>query len=138
MIINGENLILGRLCSYAAKKALLGEKIDIVNCEKIVVAGRKENIFKKYKEKADRGDPLKGPYTPKVPDRLVRRTVRGMLPYKKGRGREAFKNVMCHISIPEKFRNKKIETVENLNINKTQIIKYTNVDSICKQLKQRQ
>jgi large subunit ribosomal protein L13 len=137
MIINGENLILGRLCSYVAKKALLGEKIDVVNCEKIVVTGKKENISKRYKERADRGDPLKGPYTPKVPDRFVRRAIRGMLPYKKGRGREAFKNVMCHISVPEEFKNKKIETLEDININRAKIIKYKTIGSICKQLKQR-
>ena len=137
MIINGENLILGRLCSYVAKKALLGEKIDVVNCEKVVVTGKKENISKRYKERADRGDPLKGPYTPKVPDRFVRRAIRGMLPYKKGRGREAFKNIMCHISVPEEFKNKKIETLEDININRAKIIKYKTIGSICKQLKQR-
>ena len=39
MIINAENLILGRMTTYAAKKALQGEEVDIVNCEKAIITG---------------------------------------------------------------------------------------------------
>ncbi len=38
MIIDANNMILGRLASFAAKKALLGEKIDVINCEKAVIS----------------------------------------------------------------------------------------------------
>ena len=44
MIIDGTNLILGRLASVAAKKALLGDDIIIVNCDKVLVTGTKKNI----------------------------------------------------------------------------------------------
>ena len=48
MIIDANNLILGRLGTYAAKKALLGEKIDIVNCESCVITGNRKKIFDNY------------------------------------------------------------------------------------------
>ena len=37
MIIDAKNLVLGRMATVVAKEALLGEKIDIINCEKAVV-----------------------------------------------------------------------------------------------------
>ncbi len=135
MIINGENLILGRLATFTAKKALQGEKIDIVNCEKIVVTGDRVNTKKHYKKRVDRGTPLKGPFYPKVPDRFVRRAIRGMLPYKQERGEKAFKRIMCHISIPDKFKDQKLETLDNANILKTKNFKFTTVSNICKSLK---
>jgi len=35
MIINADNLIVGRLASFAAKKALMGEEVIIVNSENV-------------------------------------------------------------------------------------------------------
>ncbi len=132
MIIDANNLILGRLVSYTAKKALEGEKIDIVNCEEAVLTGNRDQILARYKQRRARGIPSKGPFFPRYPDRVVRRCVRGMLPYKKSRGREAFERVMCHISVPEKFKDKKIETVKEANIEKVQNLKYIKIKEICK------
>src|SRR3989344_765026 len=89
MIINAEDLILGRMATYAAKKALNGEKIDIVNCEKAIITGKRKDVLEKYKRKANRGGPFHGPFYPKMPDRFVRRVIRGMLNYKQERGKEA-------------------------------------------------
>ena len=48
MIIDANNLILGRMATFIAKQALLGEDIKIVNCEKAVITGdRKEILLKK-------------------------------------------------------------------------------------------
>ena len=96
MIIDANNLILGRLGAYVAKKALLGEKIDIVNCESCVVTGKRDKIFWDYRNKLKRGIPSKGPFTYRMPHRFVKRAIRGMLPYKKERGRIAFKNIKCY------------------------------------------
>ena len=116
MIINAENLILGRLSTIAAKKALLGESIDLVNVEKAVISGTKKNILDKYKTRRERGETLHGPYFPRTPDRLVRRTIRGMLPYKQEKGRLAFKRVKCHVGIPEDLKDKKIETLDKAKL----------------------
>ena len=50
MIINAENLVLGRMAAVVAKQALLGEDINIVNCEKAVITGDKVSNYEKYKE----------------------------------------------------------------------------------------
>lgn len=130
MIIDATNLILGRLATFAAKKALLGEKVDIVNCEKAVITGDPETTFAKFKQRRDRGIPLKGPYYPRMPDRIVRRAVRGMLPYKKSKGRDAFGRVMCYIDVPENLKDKKAETIKEAHISKVPSLKYTTVGEI--------
>jgi len=131
MILNGENLILGRLASYAAKKALLGETIDIVNCEKVAITGKKEFLFKKYKRKGDRGT-HKGPFFHREPPKILKRTIRGMLPYKRERGKKAFKKIRCYTGVPSEFSDKKLETIENANISKLKNLNYIYVRDLSK------
>ena len=130
MIIDGTDLILGRLGTVVAKKALLGEKIDIVNCEKIVVTGDKKVVLARFKQKKDMGAPLVGPYFPRLADRLVRRSIRGMLPYKRGAGKDAFTNIMCYIGVPEEFKGKKLETIKEANVSKLPNMKYVRMGDI--------
>ena len=94
-VIDATNLIVGRLATIVSKRALLGETIDIINCEKAVLTGDRDLLLRKYREKRDRGTPLKGPFLSFLPDRFVRRIIRGMLPYKQEKGSKAFKRVMC-------------------------------------------
>jgi len=120
MIINAEGHILGRLCTFVAKKALLGEDVIVVNAEKAVISGNRDVIFRKELEKLkirNLGNPKKGPFHQKRPDRFVRRSIRGMLPWKKSRGREAFKRVMVYIGIPEEEIRKR----HNIDIKKAKI-----------------
>ena len=51
MIIDASNLIAGRIATVVAKKALLGETIDIVNSEKAIVTGSKTQVFARFKQK---------------------------------------------------------------------------------------
>lgn len=134
MIINAENLILGRTATVVAKKALLGEKIDIVNCEKAVITGTKSVTLKKYLTRRHRGQPPKGPFIPRRPDMFVRRAIRGMLPYKQEKGEKAYKRVMCYLGIPDEFKDKKLETIQNANISKVPNLKYMSVEELCKQI----
>lgn len=113
IIINGENKILGRLCSFVAKQLLLGENVVIVNCEKILVKKKPKIAFEKYLNMIHRGDPYKGPFVSRRPDFLVKRTIRGMLPWKTNRGREAFKRLKCYISVPEEFKNTHFTEINN-------------------------
>lgn len=138
MIINASDMILGRLASYVAKKALLGEKVDVVNCEKAVLTGNKKSVLADYKRRNERGSrPTKGPFMPKMPDRFVRRCIRGMLPYKQEKGIKAFKRVMCYIGIPDEFKDKKIETLDNFNVSKVTSLRYIYIGEICNLLKER-
>ena len=124
MIINAEDTILGRLATYAAKQALLGEKVFIINCEKAIITGSRKDILNDFAERIARGNPFKGPYFPRRSDMIVRRTVRGMLPRRKSKGRIAYKNVICYLGMPESLKNEKIISLENANINRLRTLKY--------------
>lgn len=132
MVIDGNNLILGRAASFAAKMALEGESVVIVNCEKMIITGNPKRIFQKFKERQDRGGPYTGPFFPKMPDRIVRRVIRGMLPHKKGRGKDAYKKVKCFIGIPNEFKNKKFETVKNADAGKLSTVKFITIADLSK------
>ncbi|MEM4040017.1 MAG: 50S ribosomal protein L13, partial [Thermoplasmata archaeon] len=99
-IIDATDHVLGRLSSTIAKMLLQGEEIIVINAEKSVVTGKKEFIFKNYLEKWQRGSVRKGPHYPRMPDRIFRRTVRGMLPFKSSHGREAYRRLKVYIGVP--------------------------------------
>lgn len=111
-IYDAENQILGRLCSVIAKDLLNGNVVYVVNAEKSVISGNKEFTIKKYLERRRRGDPIKGPFYPRYPDRIFRRTVRGMLPIKKAKGRKAFKKLKVFIGIPKELEKKRNEFIK--------------------------
>ncbi|MCR4335017.1 MAG: 50S ribosomal protein L13 [archaeon] len=121
-VIDGSNLIVGRAASVIAQRLIKGERIDIINAEKMVFTGTKENLLEKYKtrrELSEKGNPHKGPKYSRMPDRIVKRAVRGMVPWKKAQGKIAFKNFRAHIGIPEEFEKAKTEKIESA-INKKQ------------------
>jgi large subunit ribosomal protein L13 len=109
-IIDGKNATLGRLASYAAKESLKGEEIIIVNCEKIIITGNKKNIKEWFEKKKGRiGSSQKGPKYSMTNEKIVKRTIRGMLPdHRKGRGKIAYKKIKCYLGLPEKFKENKI------------------------------
>src|SRR3989338_3858892 len=134
MIIDAKNLVLGRVATVAAKKALQGIRVDIVNCEKAVITGNREQILKMYKHESDRGTHSRGPFMPKMADRFVKRAIRGMLPYKKAMGRKAFDSIKCHIGIPAGMKEQKAESMENIDVSKKQGVDFATVKEICNHL----
>ncbi|MEM5836369.1 MAG: 50S ribosomal protein L13 [Candidatus Aenigmatarchaeota archaeon] len=118
IVYDAENQILGRLCSRIAKDLLNGEKVFVVNCEKAVVSGNPQYIQKRYLEKIWRGDVKHGPFFPKTPDGIFRRTVRGMLPWHKAKGRKAYKNLKVFIGLPEEFKGKELKKVKEADASK--------------------
>lgn len=109
-IIDGKNAILGRLASYVAKEALKGEEIIIVNSEQVIITGNKKNIKEDFKIKRGRvGSGQRGPKIHRSSEKIVKRTIRGMLPnYRTGRGRDAFKKIRCYVGIPKELEDKKM------------------------------
>jgi large subunit ribosomal protein L13 len=108
MIIDGKNATMGRLASYVAKQALLGKKIIIVNCNEVIISGRKEDIIEKWKVRVKKGgSSLKGPRIIRTPERILKRGIRGMLSHKQDRGKKALDNIMCYNKTPEKFKDTK-------------------------------
>ncbi|ADC68783.1 ribosomal protein L13 [Methanocaldococcus sp. FS406-22] len=120
-VIDAEGAILGRLASEVAKRVLRGEEIVIVNAEKVVITGNKDWIIKTYQEEREKknvANPRRfGPKFPRRPDDILRRTIRKMLPYKKPKGREAFKRVKVYVGNPKNLTvDEKIS--HKLNTNK--------------------
>lgn len=79
-VINAENRVLGRLASEIARKAKNGESVRVVNSEKAVISGDEDEVIADYRQKYERGSKYTGPHYPKRPDKILKRTVRGMLP----------------------------------------------------------
>ncbi len=122
----------GRLASYTSKRALLGDAVKILNCEKAIITGDKRVTFQKYHKRIrDIGQPSKGPFLSRMPDRFLRRIVRGMLDYKKQRGKTAFKKVMCYIGVPKEFADKKLE---KLPVKTSGLVKYIYLEELCRAL----
>lgn len=111
-VINAEGASLGRLSTAVAKSLLQGDEIAIINSEKAIISGKKKEIKEEYKQKRDVGTYRKGPFFHRSPEKIVKRTVRGMIPYQKSHGREAFKRLKCYIGIPEQFNEKDAEIIE--------------------------
>lgn len=133
-VYNAEGMILGRLACKAAKDALLGEEVRVVNCEKVVISGN--NVFKENKQKRQKkGYPLKSAKLHRVPDRHVRRTIRGMLPWRTTRGREAFKRVMCYNALPTELADKELIAPEDSKASKLPILKSKTVGELCSHLR---
>ncbi len=132
MIIDAKDSILGRLGSYAAKQVLLGKKVDIINCEESVITGRRHAILDEYIRRMHRKAPTHAPFFYRRPDMFVKRTIRGMLPFKRSRGREAIKNIKCHIGVPDNLKNEKALIIESASIKKLQSADFLKVKEICK------
>jgi len=109
IVIDGKNVILGRMAAYVAREALKGEEIAIVNCEQIVITGNKQFIKAGLEAKRGRvGSTEKGPKVSRTSEKIVKRTIRGMLPnYRTGRGRDALKRIKCYVGVPKEFENSK-------------------------------
>jgi large subunit ribosomal protein L13 len=110
-IIDAKGLILGRMASIIAKRLLQGESIIILNAEKAAISGKRLQIVKEAKTFLEVGHPRKGPYHPRMPDRIVRRTIRGMLPRKKPKGKEAYKRLKVYLGAPKEFNGEETQTI---------------------------
>lgn len=143
ILINADGHILGRFSAFVAKKALLGEDVIVVNAEKAIISGNKDMVIRKELEKLEirnKGNYTKGPFHQKRPDKFVRKSIRGMLPWNKDRGREAFRKVMVYIGVPEQeiqknhninLKKTKIENLENL---KKDVKRYVTVEEVCRSI----
>jgi len=134
-VIDASGHILGRLSSKIAKRLLNGERIVVVNVEKVIITGEKYMVFERYKEKYDRGSKEKGPYFPRHPERIFKRTVRGMLPWKSSRGREAYRRLRVFVGVPEELKNMNFEVIEEAILEKvSKTDKYVSLAEVSRHL----
>ncbi len=111
-VINAENCIAGRVASSVAKRLMKGETIHVVNAEKAVISGRPKASFAFFEEKVKRGDPYHGPFYPRRPEMMLKRMIRGMVPRKKAKGRDALSRLKVYISVPAQFKDREMEVLE--------------------------
>lgn len=108
MIIDGTNMIAGRLCSHVAKLLLEGNRVTIVNSENIMISGSRESIIGEYREfleVASINNPKFGPFHPRRPDTIITKMVRGMLPKTKSSGQAAFKRLRVYLGVPNELKS---------------------------------
>jgi large subunit ribosomal protein L13 len=118
VVVNAEGLILGRMCSKIAKRLLNGEVIIIVNAEKIVLSGKKKSKVAEAKQFLEVGAPERGPFHSRRPDRIVCKTVRGMVPWRQPKGKNAYKRLKVFMGVPKELKDMKMETVDQAQATK--------------------
>lgn len=129
--IDATHCIAGRLASYAAKQALLGHTVNIFNSEKAVMSGNPVAVRLKYFHRIfETGQPNKGPFISRMPDRFLRRMIRGMVEHKQGRGGEAYERIMCYMGVPAGFKDKKLVVVAK-KCDELPSLKYQTIGQLC-------
>jgi len=130
-VINAEGLLLGRMASMVAKRLLNGEDIAIINAEKTIISGRQKEIMEKYDQKRKRGSTEFGPYYPRRPDHILKRTIRGMLPYRTSRGEDALRRVKVYVGVPGELYGTDAEILADAHMdNKLNNPRYTTLGAV--------
>ena len=118
-VIDAKGLILGRMASVVAKRLLEGERIEIVNAEGAVVSGKRLKVINDRKEFLNVGGRnMRGPIHYRRPNAMVRRTIRGMLPHRKARGRDAFRRLRVHIGVPRELEAVQLESLPDAHLDR--------------------
>jgi large subunit ribosomal protein L13 len=114
-VYDAKDKVLGRLASKVAKQLLSARKsgapnkVIIVNAEEAIVSGPRRAILADYDFKYKLNHPRKGPFFPRMPDQILKRTVRGMLPYQKNSsGRNALRDLRVMIGFPTNLSGDKL------------------------------
>ena len=130
VVIDARDCIMGRVASEVSQRALDGERVAVVNAERAVITGNEEDTMARYRKRVEVGSD-RGPYYPKRPDRIFKRAIRGMLPYKSQRGREAFENVRVYVGDPF---DEEGEILDGTSLDRLSNIKFTSLGEISEQL----
>jgi large subunit ribosomal protein L13 len=109
-LVNAEGLIVGRMCSKVAKRLLNGEEVIILNAEKAVFSGKKKSKVLEAHIFLEVGAPRRGPFHYRRPDRFLRKAVRGMVPFKQPKGKNAYKRLKVFMGVPLELKDKEMIT----------------------------
>ncbi len=122
IVVDGTNLIAGRVCSNVAKLLRKGNRVSIVNCEKIMMSGKKPSIVKEYQEFLKINSiihPKNGPVHPRRPDTIIKRMVRGMLPRETPSGKTDLARLRTYIGVPKEVKGFEKIQFENSKITRS-------------------
>ena len=107
IVVDGTNLIAGRVASNVAKLLRKGNRVSIINCDKIMISGKKSSIIGEYEDFLRIHSiihPQHGPFHPRRPDTIISRMIRGMLPRKKPSGIKALKRLRAYVGAPKELK----------------------------------
>ncbi|MCL5785342.1 MAG: 50S ribosomal protein L13 [Candidatus Thermoplasmatota archaeon] len=112
--LDGNGCIYGKISAYVARKLLNGNNVVIVNANRVVITGSRDFILDKFLSRRDIGSVRKGPYYPRTADQILRRSIRGMLPMRNTKGRDALKNCMVYTGVPKDLKGGKFERIDSI------------------------
>jgi len=122
IVVDATDHIAGRLSSHVAKLLIKGNRVSIVNCDKIMISGTRSNIISEYREFLEINSInhwKHGPKHPRRPDTIMKKMIRGMLPKEKPSGKEAHKRLRTYIGSPKEVKSLKKIKFEKAMIRKS-------------------
>ena len=122
IVVDATDHIAGRLSSHVAKLLIKGNRVSIVNCDKIMISGTRSNIINEYIEFLEINiinNWKHGPKHPRRPDTIMKKMIRGMLPKEKPSGKEAHKRLRTYIGSPKEVKSLKKIKFEKAMIRKS-------------------
>ncbi len=131
VVVDARDCILGRVASKVAERAMDGERVAVVNVERAVITGDENDVMATYRKRIDIGSD-QGPAYPKRPDGIFKRAVRGMVPHKTQRGREAFENVRVYVGDP--FDDEDAEVLADTSLDRLSNIRFVHLGDVSEQL----
>jgi large subunit ribosomal protein L13 len=131
VVVDARDCILGRVASQVAERVLDGERVAVVNAERAVITGGESQVKSKYQARRQHGSD-RGPMYPKRPDRIFKRSVRGMVPYKTKRGREAFENLRVYVGNP--YDDAEAEILDGTSLDRLSNIKFVSLGDVSESL----
>ncbi|MFD1515468.1 50S ribosomal protein L13 [Halomarina rubra] len=131
VVVDARDCILGRVSSEVAQRVMDGERVAVVNAEQAIITGDEEDVLSVYRKRVEVGSD-QGPYYPRRPDRLFKRAIRGMVPYKTPRGREAFENVRTYVGNP--YEDQEAVILDGTSLDRLSNIKFVTLGEISDQI----
>jgi len=120
MNVNAERMVAGRLSSKLAKALINGETITVVNAESAVVVGTKADVLKKFRTRVNasvKSNPHRGPKYDRIPSKMLRRMVRGMLPNKSRTRERLISNLKVYNSVPAELEKEEFGRIGGAEFN---------------------
>jgi large subunit ribosomal protein L13 len=130
VVVDARDCIMGRVASTVAQRALDGESVAVVNAEDAVITGTEDDVMETYRKRAELGSDS-GPYYPKRPDGIFKRAIRGMVPYKEDRGREAFDSIRVYVGNPH---DEDGEVLEGTSLDRLSSIRFVTLGEVSAEL----
>ena len=135
VVVDATNHIAGRLASNVAKLLLQGQRVTVVNCEKIMMSGKRETQIREYREFLEINSIINykhGPVHYRRPDTMMAKMIRQMLPFDRKPSRKlAFARLRTYIGAPNDTK-----PIEKIQFEKALITRaasnYTPLAEICR------